>query len=65
MGDLAGGQMIAKRIPGSGKFYQFENPEELKEAIRARISDDMADEAIICFDFATQLFKEMQELVDE
>jgi heme oxygenase len=65
MGDLAGGQMIAKRIPGSGKFYQFENPDELKEAIRAKISDDMADEAIICFEFATQLFKEMQELVDE
>ena len=26
MGDLAGGQMIAKRVPGSGRFYQFENP---------------------------------------
>ena len=65
MGDLAGGQMIAKRIPGKGRFYQFENPDELKAAIRAKISDDMADEAIICFDFATQLFKEMQDLVDE
>lgn len=65
MGDLAGGQMIAKRVPGSGRFYQFDNPEELKTAIRARISDDMADEAIVCFEFATQLFKEMQELVDE
>lgn len=65
MGDLAGGQMIAKRVPGKGRYYQFENPDELKQAIRMRISDDMADEAIICFEFATQLFKEMQESIDE
>lgn len=65
MGDLAGGQMIAKRVPGSGRYYHFEDAENLKIAIRGRISDDMADEAIICFDFATQLFKEMQELTDE
>jgi len=25
MGDLSGGQMIAKRVPGSGKYYQFES----------------------------------------
>jgi len=65
MGDLAGGQMIAKRVPGSGRMYQFENPEEIKTAIRAKISDDMADEANICFGFATQLFKEMLEIADE
>lgn len=65
MGDLAGGQMIAKRVPGAGRYYQFEDPEELKEAIRARISDNMANEAIVCFEFAAQLFREMQELVDE
>lgn len=65
MGDLAGGQMIAKRVPGNGRYYQFENPDELKEAIRSRISDDMADEANVCFEFATQLFKEMQDLINE
>jgi heme oxygenase len=65
MGDLAGGQMIAKKVPGSGKFYQFEDPEGLKSQIRAMINDDMADEAKICFEFATQFFKEMLELTDE
>jgi|TARA_B110000459_G_scaffold32548_1_gene33859 heme oxygenase len=60
MGDLSGGQMIAKRIPGSGKFYQFDKPvDELKDKIRESLSDDLADEAKICFDFATQLFQEM------
>jgi heme oxygenase len=65
MGDLAGGQMIAKRVPGSGTMYQFEDPERLKTAIRERISDDMAEEAIICFKFAEDMFEEMMGLVDE
>jgi len=62
MGDLAGGQMIAKRIPGAGLMYQFKDSETLKTAIRARLSDDMADEAIVCFEFAARLFKEMGEV---
>jgi heme oxygenase (biliverdin-producing, ferredoxin) len=64
MGDLAGGQMISKKVPGAGRMYQFEDPEALKIAIRERINDDMADEAKICFEFATQLFKEMLEVVE-
>lgn len=64
MGDLAGGQMIAKKVPGSGKYYQFADPEGLKTAIRERISDDMAEEAKVCFGFATDMFKEMMDLVE-
>lgn len=64
MGDLAGGQMIAKRVPGLGKYYQFTDPEGIKAAIRAKIDDSMADEAKVCFKFATELFQEMQGYVD-
>jgi heme oxygenase len=64
MGDLAGGQMIAKKVPGAGRLYKFENPEILKMAIRERINDNMADEAKVCFQFATDMFKDMMELVE-
>jgi heme oxygenase len=64
MGDLAGGQMIAKRVPGAGKYYKFENPDALKAAIRERLSDDMADEAKVCFAFAADFFKEMMTQVE-
>jgi len=64
MGDLAGGQMIAKRVPGKGRYYKFENPEELKEAIRAKIDDSMADEAKVCFEYATEFFKQMMDHVE-
>ena len=62
MGDLAGGQMIAKRVPGSGKFYQFENPDNLKTLIREKIDDSLADEANVCFDFAIKTFQQLMEL---
>ena len=64
MGDLAGGQMIAKRVPGSGRMYKFENADALKTAIRERINDNMADEAKVCFQFAADMFKDMMELVE-
>jgi heme oxygenase len=59
-GDMYGGQMIAKRNPGSGKMYQFENVDELKEIVRSRLDDDMSDEANMCFQFAIRLFKELE-----
>jgi heme oxygenase len=63
MGDLSGGQMIAKKVPGSGKFYQFgDEPEKIKEAIRSKLDDSMADEARVCFAFAKRMFDEMLEL---
>jgi heme oxygenase len=64
MGDLAGGQMIAKKVPGAGKYYQFEDADALKAAVRLKIDDSMADEAKVCFDFATQFFKEMMEIAN-
>ena len=60
MGDLSGGQMIAKRVSGSTKFYQFdEDVDVLKDKIRTRLDDSMAEEAKICFNFGPELFKQM------
>lgn len=55
MGDLFGGQIIAKRMPGSGKFYQFNNVEELKQKIREELTDDLGDEARVAFQWAIKL----------
>ena len=60
-GDMYGGQMIRKRNPGSGKMYDFDNVEDLKATVRAKLNDDMADEANQCFEFAMQLFEELSE----
>lgn len=63
MGDLSGGQMIAKKIPGEGRLYKFEDDVTiLKDKIRNRLNDSMAEEAKICFDFATKMFQQMMEI---
>lgn len=62
MGDLSGGQMIAKKVPGSATMYKFDNAKDLKESIRAKCNDSMADEANLCFDYATKLFEQLSEL---
>ena len=63
MGDLSGGQMIAKRVPGSGTMYKFDQDHtELKEIIRSRTTDSMAEEAKVCFDFATKTFQQLDEV---
>jgi heme oxygenase (biliverdin-producing, ferredoxin) len=58
MGDLFGGQMISKKVPGSHTFYQFENRSELISKIRAKLNDNLGDEANIAFDWAIKLMKE-------
>lgn len=65
MGDLSGGQILAKKVPGSGRYYQFENVSELKQKIESKLNLGMAEEANKCFEFATKLFKELSEMVDE
>ena len=63
MGDLSGGQIIAKRVPGSGLMYQFEDDTQmLKDEIRSRTTDDMATEAGVCFQFAIKQFQELEKL---
>jgi heme oxygenase len=59
-GDMYGGQMIRKRNPGSGTMYDFDNVEELKTTVRSMLNDDMANEANRCFEFAMQLFEELE-----
>lgn len=63
MGDLSGGQMIAKRVPGKGKYYQFGmEPDKIKEAIRTKLDDSLTEEAKVCFEFATKFFEQMMEV---
>jgi heme oxygenase len=63
LGDMSGGQMIKKKIPGAGRMYDFEGDvKELKDTIRNMTTDDMAEEARWVFASATKLFEELTEL---
>jgi len=63
MGDLSGGQMIARKTPGANRMYQFDGDiQEIKEKIRFKIHDGMAEEAKYVFASSTKLFQELMEL---
>jgi heme oxygenase len=58
MGDLYGGQMIKRLIPGSHLALDFENKDQLISAFRSKLDDSMADEANSAFDWAIKLLQE-------
>jgi heme oxygenase len=61
MGDLSGGQIIKKFIHGSGQHYQFETDvSELKEKVRAKLHDGLADEAKVCFNMIKTFMEELE-----
>lgn len=62
LGDLYGGQIVASKVPGSGRFYKFENAPQLRDQIRQLLTDDLADEARVAFQFTIDI---MRELCDE
>lgn len=65
MGDLSGGQVIKNLVPGQGMYYQFDGDiTVLKEKIREKLHDGMADEANRCFDMISVIFEELEGQFD-
>lgn len=61
MGDLFGGQIIKKQVAhiSSGKFYEFENADAMKGAIRELLTDDLGDEACLAFEYAIKMMRDL------
>jgi len=59
MGDLYGGKLIARVVPGTGRWYQFENRGDLAKKFNERITLDLADEALVAFDNYKNIFQEL------
>lgn len=62
MGDLSGGQIIKKLVPGPTMFYEFEgDTEELKTIIRSSVHDGLEQEAKTCFNMVQKFLEELEE----
>jgi len=59
MGDLYGGKLIARVVPGAGRWYEFENRAELSKKFNQQITLDLADEALVAFDWYGNIFQEL------
>ena len=69
LGDLSGGQMISKKVPVK-RYYDFgTNAKEYKRVVKETINNylnvyekNVVVEAKLCFNYATRLFGEMNDL---
>jgi heme oxygenase len=61
MGDLFGGQIIKKQVAhiSSGKFYDFDDADAMKMAIRELLTDDLGDEARVAFEYAIKMMRDL------
>jgi heme oxygenase len=58
MGDMFGGQMIKKIIDAPHTHLEFSNAHDLIAVMRPMLTDDLADEANIAFDWAIKILSE-------
>lgn len=64
MGDMYGGKAIAKRVPGAGRAYGFQDRPALIKAFDAKLHVGLVDEALKSFQLAIDFFHELQEKID-
>ena len=61
MGDMFGGQQLAKLTPGNGHMYKFEDIPSLIKAVRSKLDVSLADEAITAFKHNIEMVKEYND----
>ena len=56
MGDMYGGQLIKRLVPGTGSMYDFTDRQTAIKQLRQKLDITMAEEANTAFDYALELF---------
>jgi heme oxygenase len=59
LGDMYGGKLIARAVPGTGRWYEFDNRADLVKAFNSKLSLDLANEAIVAFDYFGNIFQDI------
>ena len=63
-GDLYGGQMLKKVVPGQATMYEFDDRTGLIARVRGKLTDDLGDEANKALEFSLRLFDELAHEYD-
>jgi heme oxygenase len=61
MGDLYGGQILKKAVPGNGLMYKFDDRKLMIEELRTKLDISMATEANYSFQSAIKLFNRIAD----
>jgi heme oxygenase len=61
MGDMFGGQMLAKLLPGSNRMFQFENLPQLIANVRQKLDVSLAEESNVAFTHNINMLKDYND----
>ena len=64
LGDMYGGKVISKKIPGSANWYKFENRGSLNKRFTAKLYPELADEALVAFGHFENIFRDLYKKID-
>lgn len=59
MGDLYGGKVLSRFVPGSGNAYKFEDRPNLIKKLSDKLTHDLDQEALKAFDYFIKIFNEL------
>jgi len=63
MGDLYGGKLMARVVPGSGRCYEFDDRPGIIKKFNEKLTLELGDEANKAFDFFINIFKDLYKLM--
>jgi heme oxygenase len=59
LGDMYGGKLIARRVPGAGRWYEFDNRADLVRRFNSHLGINLAGEALVAFDWFGKIFQDL------
>ena len=59
LGDMYGGKLIARQVPGTGRWYEFDNRADLVKKFNAHLTMELAPEALVAFDWFSKIFQDL------
>lgn len=65
LGDMYGGQMIKRIVPGPHNNLEFEDSPRLMSNLRSKLDDSLADEANVAFTWAIKMMREYDSHLEQ
>ena len=65
LGDMYGGQMIKRIVPGPHNSLEFTDGERLMSTLRSLLDDSLADEANVAFEWAIKMMREYDTRLEQ
>jgi len=64
LGDMYGGKVISKKIPGSARWFDFPDRKSLNKRFTSRLYAELADEANVAFGYFKDIFRDLYTRID-